>query len=85
MFLSEQPWLEAAQQPCNCLKSANPYMTSACRLDELMPAGVRESLDVSKLERATEDLEYRDSVLRAEDRVCGRAHQPLTFPCVYAL
>ena len=47
------------------------YIVCACRLDELMPAGVRESLDVSRLERAAEDLEYRDSVLRAEDGVCG--------------
>ena len=44
-------------------------MICACRLDELMPAGVRASLDVSKLERAIEDLEFRDSALREEDRV----------------
>ena len=50
---------------------APPYIICACRLEELMPAGVRESLDVSKLERAIEDLEYRDSVLREQDRVRG--------------
>lgn len=34
-----------------------------------MPAGKYDDLDISSLERAIEDIDYRDDVLRAEQRV----------------
>jgi hypothetical protein len=37
-----------------------------CRLEELMPAGVWDAIDVSSLERGIADLEYRGAVLRDE-------------------
>ena len=41
-----------------------------CRLEELVPRGAWEAVqDVSSLERAIADLEYRDNELRSDHRV----------------
>ncbi|CAL5226977.1 g9863 [Coccomyxa viridis] len=44
----------------------------AYRLEDMVPRGAWEAIqDVSSLERAIEDLEFRDNELRAENRVPG--------------
>lgn len=49
-----------------------------CRLNELVPPGAWDALDVSTLERAIADLEYRDNELRAEHKVVLGVHRYLT-------
>lgn len=52
-----------------CLQNMSVSLIEAsatCRLEELMPAGVWDAIDVSSLERGIADLEYRGAVLRDE-------------------